>query len=317
MTRENSYPFWLAPLYKRVPFARFLFWQARFLTVAGARKLGYQLVGRAADQVTFEREGVRWTVNLRDQNIGLMLFMGDLADSLNVGNVLAWARAHGRLPQCDTILDIGANIGTTTIPLLLKSACRVVSVEPVPANLALLKQNLAQNNLLERVTLIERAITDRAETVRMIVTPVAFGGSEIDRGGVHRPEAIFQQPTETISVTTTRLDDLIGSLAIAPARVAFVWCDVQGSEGAVVRTGAPLWAAGVPLWAEIAPVLLERQGSFSQFLQDITRQFQSYVTLRELTDMGPHASPHPIDDFPALAAALTGEQQTDVLFLPR
>lgn len=297
--------------------ARFLYWQARFLTEAGALKLSYQLAGQAAEQITFVREGVRWTVNLRDQNIGLLLFMGDLADSLNVGYLLAWAQVHGRLPQCDTILDIGANIGTTTIPFLLKSACRVVSVEPVPANLALLKQNLAQNNLLDRVTIIERAITDRAETVKMVVTPVAFGGSEIDRGATHRPEAIFQQPTETISVTTTRLDDLIGSLAIAPARVAFVWCDVQGSEGAVVRTGAPLWAAGVPLWAEIAPPLLERQGSLAQFLRDVTRQFQSFITLRELTDAGPHASPHSMQDFPALVGTLTGEKQTDVLFLPR
>lgn len=297
--------------------ARFLYWQSRFLTQDGLNSLAYRLVGQSAEQVTFVRDGTRWTVNTSDRNIGLLLFMGNREDRRNVGYMLAWARAHGRLPQCNTILDIGANIGSTTIPFLQETECRVVCVEPVPDNLALLKQNLRQNSLLERVTIVERAITDRVETVNMVVTPVAFGGSEIDRGAVHRPEGIFQHATKTIAVPTTRLDDLISSLAVHPAQIAFVWCDVQGSEGAVVRTGAPLWHQGVPLWAEIAPHLLSRQDSLEQFLADVARYFVSFVSIGELAGTGPHTPPQPIENFPALVATLTGEKEIDVLFQPR
>lgn len=297
--------------------ARFLYWQSRFLTPEGINSLTYRLMSESAERATFVRDGTRWTVNLSDRNIALLLFMGNREDRRNVGLMLAWARTHGRLPQCDTILDIGANIGSTSIPFLQETTCRVVCVEPVPDNLGLLKQNLQQNGLLDRVTIVERAITDRAETVNMLVTPTAFGGSEIDRGGVRRPEAIFQRSTETISVTTTRLDDLITSAAINPSHVAFVWCDVQGSEGAVIRTGAPLWSAGVPLWAEIAPHLLSRQDSLESFLAEVARCFVSFVTVNELAGKGPHATPHPIEKFPAFVATLTGEQEMDVLFQPR
>lgn len=297
--------------------ARFLYWQSRFLTQDGVNSLAYRLIGQSAEQVTFVRDGTRWTVNLSDRNIGLILFMDNREDRRNVGLMLAWAHAHGRLPQCDTILDIGANIGSTTIPFLQETSCRVICVEPVPDNLDLLKRNLQQNSLLERVTIVERAITDRAETVNMVVTPVAFGGSEIDRGAVERPEGIFKHPTKTIAVPTTRIDELTSSLSIQPAQIAFVWCDIQGSEGAVIRTGAPLWRQGVPLWAEIAPHLLSRQDSLEQFLEDVARYFVSFVSLGELAGTGSHAPPHPIEKFPAFVDTLTGEKEMDVLFQPR
>lgn len=84
----------------------------------------------------------------------------------------------------------------------------------------------------------------------MIVPLFALGGSEIIRNEVKRPERIFQNTCETVTVQATRLDTLIDSLQLSPEQFAFVWCDVQGSEGAVIRTGLPLWHAAVPLWAK-------------------------------------------------------------------
>ncbi len=316
MSSKRFYFPWLAPLYRRVPFERFLSWQSRFLTEEGARKLALELLPDSAEEITFVRGRTRWTVDVRDVIIGFDLFMYPESARMAENAILEWAHAHGRLERA-TILEIGANIGSSTVPLLQGSACRIIAVEPVPRNRALLERNLRQNDLAHRAIIVPRAIADRAESVEMIVPLDALGGSEISRRPVTRTQWVVVHPCDTVQVQTTRLDELMQSVPITPAEVAFVWCDAQGSEGAVIRTGAALWQAGVPLWAEIAPVLIARQDNLQQFIMDVTCFFAGYVPREELKTKGAAAPVQPIATFEGFVAQLTGAEQTDVLLLPR
>lgn len=306
---------WRKSLYKHVSLGRFLYWQSRFLTEEGRRSLTAKLMAREVERVTFVRNGIHWTTYARDVSVGMHLFYHDGFDRTIVEYVLAWLKSHNVRTQANTILEVGANLGSTTIPLALNSACRIVSIEPVPRNLLLLRQNLTQNGFADRVHIVERAITDTAGTVEMLIPLYALGGSEIMQEVAERPEHIFRHPTETIRVQTTRLDTLLYDLNLSPQHVALVWCDVQGSEGAVVRTGAPLWENGVPLWAEIAPQLLSRQGDLEKFVGEMTHRFASFLTRPELNLHELQTKPRSIDEFPALVARL-GNTQMDVLFLP-
>lgn len=55
-------------------------------------------------------------------------------------------------------LDVGAHIGSVTIGLLLDNPeIRVVSIEAVPENVELIRENLAQNGLTDRCTLLAGA----------------------------------------------------------------------------------------------------------------------------------------------------------------
>ncbi len=309
---------WLAPLYQRVPFARFLAWQARFLTPVGARKLGLLLLQEFADEITFERDGVRWTFPLQDRTVGHDLFLTEKNDSDNVTPVVDWANAFGYLPRGEVILEIGANLGNTTLPLARLTHCHIVSIEPVPRALELLKRNLAQNNLTPRVTIVERALTESDGETEMIVPLVGRGGAEVVVANVVRHEVIFQAPCETIRVKTTRLDTLLQELKLAPEKIAFVWCDVQGSEGAVIRTGEPLWRAGVPLWTELAPELLRRQGTLEQFFYDTEKFFVHFFTLDALFQKGVAVPLQPVRELRALAAARErADKQMDVFLIPR
>ena len=57
-----------------------------------------------------------------------------------------------------TAVDIGAYIGGVTVGLALDNPdCRVIAVEPVPANVELLRTNVERNGLGERVTVLEGA----------------------------------------------------------------------------------------------------------------------------------------------------------------
>ncbi|MGA2936781.1 MAG: FkbM family methyltransferase [Syntrophobacteraceae bacterium] len=307
----------LAPLYKRIPFARCLLWQSRFLTEDGARWLAMQVMQEFADALTFTRDGLHWTIPLQDVSVGQNLFMFADFDRSAVARLVQWADKFGHLQRGNVILELGANLGSTTLPLAQLTQCHIAAVEPVPRNLAFLKQNVAQNDLSARVTIVECAASDHNGETEMIVPLIGRGGAEIASRNVERPEAIFHAPCETVPVKTKRLDTLLAELQLAPERVAFVWCDVQGSEGAVIRTGGPLWRAGVPLWAEIAPLLLARQGNVEQFIGNVTQHFCSYVTRTMLETDGFDATPLSVETFRELVARLTGEAQTDVLFLPR
>ncbi len=308
----------LAPLYKRIPFARCLLWQSRFLTEDGARWLATKVVQEFANELTFTRDGLHWTIPLQDESIGQNLFICADFDRSTVTRLVQWADKFGHLQRGNVILELGANLGSTTLQFAQLTQCHIAAVEPVPRNLAFLQRNVAQNDFNARVMIIECAVSNHNGETEMIVPLTKGGNAEIASNNVERPEAIFRSPCETVPVKTTRVDTLLAELQLAPERVAFVWSDVQGSEGAVVRTGEPLWRAGVPLWAEIEPLLLARQGNVEQFIWDVTQHFCWYVTRTMLETDGPDAAPLSIDTFRELVASLTtGTECTDVLFLPR
>ncbi len=317
MSFKRIYIPWLAPLYKRVPFARCLLWQARFLTDEGARNVAIALLPGLADELTFTRDALHWTVALQDAWIVRNLFLVQSFERETVIRLLQWVRKTRTLQADDVILELGGNIGTSTLPFAQLTPCRIVAVEPVPRNLALLKKNIAQNNFAERVTVVERAVTTYNGEIEMIVPLVARGGSEIAARPANRTEPPFQAPCEMVRVQTTRVDTLLHKLQIAPERVALVWCDVQGSDDAVLVTGEALWRAGVPLWTEIAPVLLARQGSLPEFVTHVTTYFRAFVPRLQFETVGIDAAPFAIETFADWMNQLTGDAQTDVLFLPR
>lgn len=307
---------WLEPFYKHIPFASCLLWQSRFLTGPGARRLAITLLQQFAQEMTFTRDGFRWTIPVQDRSIGHNLFIVENWERHTLTQLVRWAERYGHLPRGSVILEIGANLGNTTLPLTTLTHCRVIAIEPVPRTLAFLKQNVTQNNLRERVTLVERAVSDHAGEIEMIVPLTALGGAEVGARGQARPEVIFQNACESARVKTTRLDALLSELALAPREVAFVWCDAQGCEGAVIRTGEPLWRAGVPLWAEIAPLLVSRQENVADFISLVKRNFATYLPRTLLEAQGAGAASLPIDTFDEFVARLTGEAQMDVLLVP-
>lgn len=260
---------------------------------------------------------MRWTIPLQDGSVGHDLFLVD-TDRFNVEHVVQWADAFGYLRRGEIVVEIGANIGNSTLPLAQLTHCHIVSIEPVPRNLELLKRNLAQNRLTERVTIVESAIAHEEGHADMLVPLTARGGAEVLVPHAVRHEGIFRAACETVRVKTTRLDTLLQELHLAPEKISFVWCDVQGSEGAVVNTGKPLWQAGVPLWMELAPELLRRQGTLEQFLSDAQEFFLEFFTLPAMSQVGLAVPRQPIGELRALADDLERTNaQMDVLLIPR
>ncbi len=61
------------------------------------------------------------------------------------------------------LIDIGANIGTTTVEILHRlPGTKALALEPEPRNFALLQHNVIANDLSERVTALRLAASDTA-----------------------------------------------------------------------------------------------------------------------------------------------------------
>ncbi len=122
------------------------------------------------------------------------------------------------LKPTDTVLELGAGIGfTTIIAAQIVGGAQVVSVEANPALLPEIEANLRQNSI-EGVTLLNYAVLpEKGKTEAQIYVPKAFWAATID--GLKRPQA------KEVTVPAIGFDAL---LAAHPASVLI--CDVEGAE---------------------------------------------------------------------------------------
>jgi FkbM family methyltransferase len=68
------------------------------------------------------------------------------------------------VPRCGTIIDLGANIGLTSLYLTARyPACRILAVEPNPSSYSLLNVNLGELIRLGRGRILKAAVWDRSE----------------------------------------------------------------------------------------------------------------------------------------------------------
>jgi len=131
------------------------------------------------------------------------------------------------LKRGDTVLEIGAGIGLTTVAAARAvGGENVVSVEANPALLCEIENNLVLNGL-GGVTLLNQVVLPEAgKTEANIYVPKAFWGASID--GLTLPEA------QEITVPAIGFD---AALAAYPASALI--CDVEGAEAEYFQNPLP------------------------------------------------------------------------------
>lgn len=88
--------------------------------------------------------------------IGGLRFYGGKSNADSISSFIE--REYDHLPVKDkVVIDIGANIGDSSIYFALKGARRIVAVEPDPKVYALAKKNIETNGLSDRIELVRAA----------------------------------------------------------------------------------------------------------------------------------------------------------------
>jgi len=201
------------------------------------------------------------------------------------------------------IVEVGANIGTTT--LMLASHAPVIAFEPISSNVALLRQNLLVNDLQDRVTVRAAAVSEVSGEVTMELS--------VDNHGDHRvrltntPGSYDEQARGTVSVPSVRLDD-----ELRAQNVSLVWMDAQGHEAQVLAGAPNLLASAAPMVIEYWPYGLRRAEGLDLLERLVAEHFTTVV------DTSSHGRARVLeaDDVPALRDRYrTDGEHTNLLLL--
>ncbi len=274
---------------------------------------------KGIDKITFRRDQTLWTSFTWDIAINWSLFKSGHHQGDNIQALLQWLEKHGRLEdRKNVIIDVGANIGTSTIPFVQETHCQVLAIEPMPDNFDLLVENVTQNGLQDRVVCVQKAVLAQPGEVEM-VQPEFNSGSAFVNGTPRDLEGPPDIDTrKVVKVQADRLMNILESCYFKPEQIAVVWCDAEGCEAEVVETGQPLWSAGVPLYLELNPEMLERKIELSDFFRLLSRYFDRFIQDDELRQRQSAAGSYPIAQLPELAEQLEREESiADVLLMPR
>ena len=241
--------------------------------------------------VAADAKGLTFIVSTNDKSLSRGLF-----SSGNRSEFTVLPRACARIDCRGVFVDVGANIGTTSLSAL-RFFDKVIAIEPGPANAALLRANAALNGLEARIEVHEAACSSRSGEVQIRLTPNMDSGH-----AVKTPKA----GTTSLVVPAVTLDELIAGAGLAPRDVGLIWMDVEGYETQALEGAQALLEARVPLVVEI------RARTAAALLEVVGGRYSALVDLRDEVELSPGSLPEYLEGL----HAARGRRFTDVLFLP-
>lgn len=266
-------------------------------------------------------DGIKYHVSTRDRAIGRVLYMGRVPDGDLLTSYFDIISDEIGRPAVKgtTCLEIGANIGTTTLPVLLQhGAERCVVLEPAPDNLSLLRANLAANGVgPDRVRVLPVAASERPGIVEFELSGANSGDHRVrhqDGPGAKEPELYGETKRPVISVKAARIDDILAEQAISLNDIGLTWIDTQGHEGHVLAGAHRLLASGAPVIMEYWPYGLRRAGGLDLLHWLIRDSGRRVVDLRETLN---HGSAHSLSrpELESLPTRYPNGQFTDLALL--
>jgi FkbM family methyltransferase len=237
---------------------------------------------------------------------------------LGMEAALAW---HAGIATIEglCVLEIGANIGTETVSLLMRHGVkRVVAFEPDAENVRFLRANLALNGVQDRVAIYEMALSDTDGTVVLERSKDNWGDHRVRAGDSFGPDLHGEELRTTTEVKARRLDSLVDAGEVDLDEIDLVWMDAQGHEGHILSGAERLLAARVPIVAEYWPYGLARVGALDRFHALIARHCRAIVDLREpMVALAARGVAGLVQRYPAEASADAPVSYTDLLLIPR
>jgi FkbM family methyltransferase len=236
--------------------------------------------------VGVEHDGIRYVLSTRERGVGFPTFVFGSFDEDTVNGMLVALEQHAGIATLNglSVLDVGANIGTVAVSLLVRHGVeRVVAVEPDAENVRLLRANLALNGVQDRVEILQIALSDTDGTLLLERSENNCGDHRIRVADPSGPDLSGEGKRTTVEVVGRRLDWLADAKEIDLDSIDLVWMDAQGHEGHILAGADRLAAAGIPIVTEYWPYGLRRAGGLESFHAFVGAGYSLVVDLREPT----------------------------------
>ena len=272
-------------------------------TKALVRRAFWRFARRFTPALAVDRDGLRLFLSTDDDGIGRRLFAYPRVPESDIREAYEALRAlpavAARLDDGE-ILEIGGNIGSHTVEFLKNfGAARVTSIEPHPANCALLRQNATANAVADRVTILELALSDRDGTIELDVSSSNSDDHRISVGDRGEADA-----TQTIPVRSASLDFLVASGEIDLDAIGLVWMDAQGHEAHILSGAEALLARDIPIVTEYWPQGLRHAGGLDRLHALLAEHFELVAEIEPSPGGPPRLMT--IDELIALEGERTG-----------
>lgn len=159
--------------------------------------------------------------------------------------------ASNESPNKEVMLEIGANIGTTTVYAAKTGLFKkIIAIEADPENFALLVANIRLNGLEDTVIPICCGASDKTASMVLQRNSLNSGMSSIEPvEGVFHAEATGT--SEEISVK--KADDILAETGISHDDIALIWMDVEGHEPKALAGMKQILSNTPPLYFEFTP----------------------------------------------------------------
>ena len=241
---------------------------------------------------------------------------GDLLDDYLalMGNELGRPAVKGV-----TWVEVGANIGTTTLPVILRhGAQQCIALEPAGANLTLLRANLAANGVGPDVAcVLPVAASDSPGAVEFELSSNNSGDHRVrrqEKPATNGPEVYAERQRLVVTVPAARLDDILAEQNVELSDVGLVWIDTQGHEGHVLAGAPRLLASAAPIIMEYWPYGLRRAAGLELLHQLMRDSGRRIIDLRDTLRCGTlQVLSRP--ELDALAERYPNQQFTDLALL--
>ena len=205
-------------------------------------------------------------------------------------------------------LDIGANIGTTSIYVKKKinKNLKVIAFEPSELNYKLLRCNCIINNFDD--IKCENFGLSNTETKKVFLYRKENSGG----GGIIGRTVGEKLSDNEYIIFTKVLDVYLKDSSVSANDIDYIWLDVEGHEVEVLEGSVDtLQAKKIPLWSEFNACTYIKQNKLNRYADVVKRTYKSFIDCRNADII------HPIEEIVDFGIKMVEQEKqvsTDLFF---
>jgi FkbM family methyltransferase len=240
------------------------------------RQALFSMLGRGSEVLLAPFGRVALLVPADDDEIGRVVFATGGYERVYMQCAVEELRRLGVPLEGTTFLDVGANIGTSTVDALVDFGFgRAVCFEPDERSFRLLMANVAINGLEGRVQAYQAALSAADGSSRLAISSTNHADNRLVEG----PEPDGDRGEQLVEVRCRSFDSLVEEGEIELEHLGVIWLDAQGHEPLVLEGARTALEAGIPLVMEYTPAALCEGATLLELETTIEAYYTTVVDL--------------------------------------
>lgn len=208
----------------------------------------------------------KYIVNSSDKIIGRSLYING---TFEFDQFLHTLEILGNKIKTETLVDIGANIGSICIPAVKRGIFKnCLAIEPEPYNFDLLTKNIFINGLSNKIKTFNIALGQfDNEKIKFELSENNYGDHRIKSSSTEK-NYYDEDKRKIIDIEMKRLDTVIQDTDL---KGTLLWMDVQGYEGFVLEGAMHILNKKPPLVIEFWPYGLDKFNSYDLLKKNLIK----------------------------------------------